>query len=248
MAFEWKNTIRYSETGRDGRLTVKALLDYFQDIATLHAEELGVGLAYMQPQHMAWFLASWQIVVYRYPKYAEKVIVGTFPYRFKASIGCRNFFLKTEEGELLAVADSKWTLMNTAENRMVLPTEKILTTFTVEEKLEMNYKGKRIKTPSELTEQEPFWIRPHHLDGNGHVNNSQFVQMAMEYLPVDSVVTELRVEYKHQLQLNQKVYAQTGCIEDDDTQTVIVTLNTEENGACAVVSFLLENKKQQSED
>lgn len=240
MAFEWKNTIRYSETGSNGALTLKAMLDYFQDIATLHAEELGIGVAYMQPQNMAWFLAAWQITVYRYPKYAEKVTIGTFPYRFKASIGCRNFFIKTEADELLAVGDSTWTLMNVAENKMVVPTEKILTTFVTEEKLAMNYKGRRIAIPEELTEQEPFSVRPHHLDGNGHVNNSQFVQMAMEYLPAGSSPSELRVEYKHQLQLGQEVTAKVGFDTRGEEHAMVVTLNTKEDGVCAVVSFALE--------
>ena len=31
MIYEWKSRVRYSETGVDGKLTLTALVNYFQD-------------------------------------------------------------------------------------------------------------------------------------------------------------------------------------------------------------------------
>ena len=43
---------------------------------------------------------------------------------------------------------------------------------------------------------EPFPVRRYHIDTNEHVNNCQYVQMAMEMLPGDINVRQLRVDYK----------------------------------------------------
>ena len=57
--------IRYSETNRDGVLSLEGLLDYFQDASTFHSEDLGVGIGYLKKEHLVWVLSSWQIVVDR---------------------------------------------------------------------------------------------------------------------------------------------------------------------------------------
>lgn len=235
MPYEWKTRIRFSETGGDMCLTLPGLLDYFQDTAPFHAEDLGIGVHYLSPMGMAWFLAAWQITVYRYPKYYETVVIGTLPYRFRGSVGCRNFYLKTEDGELLAVADSVWTLMNVTEGRMVKPPEKVMQRFVTEERLAMDYKGRHIILPERMEEREAFVVRNQHLDGNGHVNNGQFVRMALEYLPANVSVRELRVEYKQQLRQGQLVLPRVGELPDGR----VVTLETKENGICAVVAFTL---------
>ena len=43
---------------------------------------------------------------------------------------------------------------------------------------------------------EPFPVRRYNIDTNEHVNNCQYVQMAMEMLPGDINVHQLRVDYK----------------------------------------------------
>lgn len=233
MAYEWKDRVRFSDTDGERKLSMQAILNYFQDIATFHSEDLGVGIAYLNPQHMAWFLASWQVTVFRYPDYFENVIVGTFPYRFRGSLGYRNFYLKTEAGEILAVADSIWTLMNVEEGKMALPTERMLGAYQIEEKLDMNYKGRKINVPEDMKEMPAFAVRRDHLDSNGHVNNGQFVRMAMEQLPSEVKPSELRVEYKRQVRLGQIVTPQLSINEEH----AVVTLSTEEDGLCTVVEI-----------
>lgn len=49
---------------------------------------------------------------------------------------------------------------------------------------------------------EPFVIHRHQLDVNHHVNNGQYIQMAMDYLPAGFTVRQMRAEYKKQAVLN----------------------------------------------
>ena len=63
---------RYSEVDSQGKITLAAILDYFQDCSIFHSEELNVGISYLERQKMAWVLSSWQIEIRRYPEIGER--------------------------------------------------------------------------------------------------------------------------------------------------------------------------------
>ena len=44
--FRWDSRVLYSQLGPDSALSLPALLDLFQNAATLHAEDKGAGLEY----------------------------------------------------------------------------------------------------------------------------------------------------------------------------------------------------------
>ena len=49
-------------------------------------------------------------------------------------------------------------------------------------------------------------MQKHHLDTNHHVNNCQYVQMALEVLPRDILVSQVRVDYKKSAVLGDKIF------------------------------------------
>ena len=67
-------------------------------------------------------------------------------------------------------------------------------------------------------------IGEHHLDANGHVNNGQYVKIAMSYIPQNREYTHLRVEYRAQAHLGDLIYPMV--YESDGA--VNITLNNEE--------------------
>lgn len=197
--FEFTSKIRYSETDSTGRLSLPALLDYFQDCSTFHSEELGVGLDYIKGLDLAWVMLYWQIDIESFPALCDEVVVGTFPYEFKSCMGGRNFYMKDDKGNRIACANSVWALMNMVEGKPALPTEKMLASYSLEDKLNMEYTPRKLKMPAEEgVYGEPIVVGIHHLDTNNHVNNGQYIKMAMNYLPGDIAISRLRAEYKQQ--------------------------------------------------
>lgn len=232
--YTFESRIRYSETDSEGKLTMASLLNYFQDASTFQSEELGMGVEYLRTQHLVWVLSSWQIVVERYPKLCEKVIIGTLPYDMRGFLGYRNFAMLTEDGEYLAKANSLWSLLNTDTGKPSRVNDMIMQRYPLEEKLSMEYAPRKIEMPVGGTVMEPVVVKKHHLDTNHHVNNGQFVDMAMEYLPESFAVGQLRAEYKKQAFLNDVLlpYVVT---EGDRT---FVSLTDENSSPYVVVEFL----------
>ncbi len=231
--YSFDSRIRYSECDSTCKLRPESLIDYFQDASTFQSESLGVGFSYLIPRNMVWVLVSWQIEVNRYPSLGEEVETGTLPYDFKGFMGFRNFFMRTRDGELLAQANSVWSLLNFDTMKPVLPPADMLEKYAVEPRLEMEYAGRKIAVETGGVCQTPIVVQRQHLDSNNHVNNSQYVSMAMNYLPEDFGIGQLRVEYKKQAHLNDVLIPYVV----DNRERIQVSLRGEDSNVYVNVEF-----------
>lgn len=239
--YTFDSRIRYSELDSRGTLSLGALLNYFQDCSTFHSEDIGVGLAYLFERNMVWVMSAWQIVVERYPALGEKVVIGTAPYEFKGFMGLRNFVMKTKAGETLACANTVWTLMDMERMRPARATQDMLKAYALEEKLPMDYAPRKISLPE--TQGRPFApveVLRRHLDTNRHVNNGQYIAIAMEYLPDGYAIRQMRAEYKKQAHLGDRLIP---VVYEDGTHTVSVVLNSEDGMPYCVAEFMLQAEK-----
>lgn len=236
--YSFDGRIRYSETDSAGKLSLEGLLDYFQDCSTFHSEDLGLGVEYLKENKMVWVLSSWQIEIDRLPDLAEKVCIGTFPYDFKGCFGYRNFFMTDEKGNYLAKANTMWTLLDTENFRPLHPTELMLERYVQEEKLPMDTVGRKIAVPADAVAQEEIVVRKQHLDTNNHVNNVQYVRMAMDYLPEGFAINKMRAEYKKQALLHDVLIPYVASEKSEDSiEKKIVSLKDEKGNIYVNVEF-----------
>lgn len=231
--YEFDSRVRYSETDHHGTMTLPALIDYFQDCSTFQSEDIGLGMNILKEEKRAWILSYWQIIIKRYPQLCERMTVGTFATEFKALFGKRNFYMKDEQSEILACANSIWVFMNTETGRPCRPEQKDVEPYGISEALDMPYEDRKIKLPEETEELAVFQVQRHHIDTNEHVNNCQYVQMALEYLPVDYQVEQVRIEYKNSAVLGDRIYPKIA-IEKERT---VIELCNEERKPYAVLEF-----------
>lgn len=237
--YHYNSRIRYSELDETGHLKIEALLDYFQDCSTFQSEDIGLGVEYLKSRHMVWVMSSWQIVVERYPELGEMVTVGTAPYDFKGFIGYRNFLMTDEKGERLACANTIWSLLDTESAKPVRVTEEMAKKYAMEPKLLMDYAPRRIQLPGEGEKGEPVQVRAHHLDTNHHVNNGQYIRIAMDSLSKGFQIRQLRAEYKKQVFLNDILIPYITSTQDG---RYIVVLKDEEENVCCIVELQEERK------
>lgn len=233
MKYSFESRVRYSETGEDGLLTMPGILNYFQDCSTFQSDELGLGGDVLREWKRFWVLSAWQVIVERYPKMGEKIKTSTWAYDFRGFMGMRNFMLETTDGERLAYANTFWTYINAENGFPVKLQERDIAAYGCEEKLDMQYASRKIKLPDAYEQKEIFSVQKHHLDTNHHVNNCQYVQMAMDYLPEDFKIRQMRAEYKQQARLNDVICP---CVAAEADRTTIL-LNDQKNEPYAVVEF-----------
>lgn len=231
--YTFESRIRYSEVDSEGKLTMAALINYFQDCSTFQSEDLELGVSHLKKAHLVWVLCSWQIVVERYPELGEKVTVGTQPYDLKGFLGYRNFAMLDEQGNYIAKANSLWSLLNTETGKPTAVPEIMIERYTRAPRLEMDYSSRKIAVPAGGVEQEALTVKKHHLDTNHHVNNQQFLDIAMDYLPEGFTVRQVRAEYRKQAFLGDVLMPRVA----EEGAKVCVALEDQEGKPYVVAEF-----------
>lgn len=216
--YTFESKVRYSEIDHRGTMTLPALINYFQDCSIFQSESLGYGVKAAKENKKVWILSYWQVVAERYPELGEKITVGTFATDFKGLFGERNFLMTDEEGKRLACANSLWVYMDMERGRPIVPPKEEIEAYGTEPKLDMDYEGRKIKPAAEYEDRSSFPVRKFHIDTNEHVNNCQYVQFAMELLPKDRIVHQVRVSYKKSAVLGDIIYPKYA---KEDDRTVI---------------------------
>ncbi|WP_408069988.1 acyl-[acyl-carrier-protein] thioesterase [Butyrivibrio sp. JL13D10] len=197
--YTFDSRIRYTETDLEQYLTIESLIDYFQDCSTFQTQAGPATMEYMEERGLAWVINSWQVIINRLPKLGEKVTIGTVPYELKGFIGKRNFFMDTDDGERVAIANSIWSLINLKEGSPSRIDDAVVTTYPLDEKLPMVYEPRKIGNPdtSKCYEADMKKVGIHHLDSNHHVNNGQYIRIALGAF--DSVAKRENLEELHEL-------------------------------------------------
>lgn len=233
--YSYEINVGYSVTDEDRTMTVPAILDCFQDAAIFEAENGKITMDYLYSRHMAWLLSSWQIVFSRRPKLNERIKITTFPYDFKGFLGYRNFTLTDADGEMLVKAASIWSLVDTQKLCPTKLEQELIDGYEILGKLEMNYAPRKIALIGNGEQRDVWCVRRCQIDSNKHMNNAEYVRLAMEYLPEHAVVQELRVEYKKAAYLGDKLSAVV-YLPENKCQ---VRLNDVDGNAYAVTEFIL---------
>lgn len=233
--YSFDSTIRYSEVDCKGRLSLQGLANYFQDCSSLQSDALGIGMDYLEKEQGGWVLVSWQIVIKRYASESEKVTTATWPYKFKGCFGYRNFTMTDQNGEVIAYANSIWVFMNLATGHPGRIPEEIAQIYQIEPPLEMEEHKRKLQIPQGLEKQETVAVRKTDIDTNGHVNNTNYIRMAMEYVPENQTIDYIQVEYKNAAVYGEKLVPM---LKMEENHLFVVMANEEERPYVSILFSL----------
>ena len=201
IMFSLKYKVTTSTCDSEGRLKLYSALQMMQDCSEMWIDtEPGVR-QYFSEQNMAQLLASRQVEVVRVPAYKEELTVTTSVYGMKPMFGFRNTFIYDAEGRPCYRTWSMGAFVDKASGKLKRVDDATIASMRLEPQLEMSYRDRRIILPREETSAgvqvlQPVRVLRADIDYNRHMNNANYIRMAMELLPEDFVVKGLRVEYR----------------------------------------------------
>jgi len=106
-----------SACDRTSRLSVPDTFALFMDIATDHANSLGIGMPDLAPRDLFWLTVKTRVVFHRRPAMNETVSVETWAEMPERIRWIRNYRL-TAGDEVLADGKTEWTIINTQTGRL----------------------------------------------------------------------------------------------------------------------------------
>ena len=196
MGYEFLSRIRYSEVDQNERLLIDHLADYFQDCTIYHDDSVGMGLGYWHERGAMWVTTSWKILFFDMPHCCDYVKVRTDAINCRGFVGIRNFTLRAaESGKMLAAAFAKFALLDAKTGQPVRIRPEEGKAYGKNEPIPMEEEKQHIVLPDDAEVKEAITVGIHHLDPNHHVNNVQYIVMAMRYLPEGFVPKMMRFSY-----------------------------------------------------
>ena len=195
--YSLKYKVTTSTCDSEGRLKLYSALQMMQDCSEMWIDSEPGVKEYFAAQNMAQLLASRQVEIIRVPEYKEELTVTTSVYGMKPMFGFRNTYIYDAEGKPCYKTWSMGAFVDKANGKLKRVDDVTIASMTLEPQLEMNYGDRRIILPREGGEaQESYKVLRADIDYNKHMNNANYVRIAMELLPKGFEVKCLRVEYR----------------------------------------------------
>ena len=187
---------------------------------------------------MTQLLATRQVEVVRVPCFKEDLTVTTSIYEVMPMYGFRNTFIRDAQGKPCYRTWSMGAFVDLATGKLARLSDEAIASLTLELKQEMNYRGRRIILPKQDgTVQEPVQVMRADIDYNRHMNNANYVRIAMELLPEGFEVSDMRVEYRIAAKLGDLLTPTLYPI--DGGHIVSLAINGEPS---AIIEFLSQTK------
>jgi acyl-ACP thioesterase len=197
--FEMDFPVRYHELDCHGDVRPVTLLNYMQDAAGAHARRMGVSVLDLRALGLTWVISRIHLVVDRYPRASETVLMRTWPATRQGLFSCREFEMLDGRGLVTGRATTSWALLNVTTRRPVrlegnLPPYPLLPRRAIEDDF-----STLPHFPGAATSELTFRVLRDDLDINHHVNNAVFAGWALEAVPdeiADQTLAGLEIAFR----------------------------------------------------
>lgn len=169
---------RYDEADLYNRPGPSWLINCCQDAASRHIGRLGVSISDLDGLGLIWVLSRYRLLVESYPSPGTMISITTWPSTRQEIFTCREFEVRSEGGDLLAFATSSWAAMDKTSRRPVSldrlppyplhPERAVADPFATIPRL--------VQAEREIS----LPVMRRDLDQNGHVNNTVYLDWALE--------------------------------------------------------------------
>lgn len=223
MFVEHKFYVGLREIGKDNLLSNKGILAALEDAGCKHSEMAGLGITNINETKRSWVILSWRVKVLSRPEFNTTLTVKTWSRKMDKLYAYRDYNILDENNNIIALASSKWVLIDYENGKIVKLSYKISDDFKLENKsafddeneieLNINYKIKN-RICYKITKAQ--------IDLNHHLNNINYLDLAKEILTesIDSY-NELQVLYKKQIMLGEEMYIYN--CESKDAKYIVIT-------------------------
>ena len=185
--YSFTSRVRFSEIDETGSLGIPALVNYLQDCSTFHSVHVGMWPDHVRESGRAWLLSAWQIEIARLPVFGDDIRVSTWATGFKGLRATRNFTVceadDTEREHPLVRASSSWFMFDARAGRPIrIPPEEVApyqSDIDHDAPLDLPPLPRVLRATAPGETCAPVVVTAAHLDTNHHVNNAQYVSIAL---------------------------------------------------------------------
>jgi len=207
------------------RMSTVALFCFLQESAWRHANSKGFGWHHLAEKQQFWVLAKVHALIHRMPEWREELRVETWGKQPELLTAFRDFEIFDKDNEILISVGSSWHILDMQTHRPTM-TKDFAEKFPIVERHAVDKKPEKIILPeTTATLGNEFSVKPSDIDMNQHVNNTRYVQWAMDEIPFDFQqshrLTEIDVNFAHEARMDDCCHISTYRENTTFTQAVV---------------------------
>ena len=234
--------INMSHCDQTSHLGTANAFGLFLDLATEHAESIGIGTALMKSDHIFWVTARTRVHFYRRPHMTQLVKAETFMGPGRGPKAARYYRL-TQGDEVLVEGKTDFVAMNLATGQMV----KITDFFPSQDEITEALKDRDLPLPESAPRIQPdfsgdpvlgiYQVRSTDIDLGGHMNNVAYLRALMSFFSCEEqkemAISDVDIAYRKPCfegeQLEVRIRRTEGALElamlkEDSSPAVLVRI------------------------
>ncbi len=165
------------------KLGLYGILGYLQDIATVHAEEMGFGLEDMIRDQSFWVLVRQKLRMTRFPGWNEKLEIQTWSREPQGMYAFRDFEI-FQDGEKIGDCSTVWMILD-GKTRKVKKPDFPLERINPRTDYQLDYIAHKVEPRENFEKVNTIVVRNSDLDLNMHVNNTKYSQWILDSIPIE---------------------------------------------------------------
>ncbi len=179
--------VRSFETDPCGRLTLPALCAYLQEAARRNAAAMGAGQERLARHGFAWVLHRLRLEIEALPRLDDGLLVETWASAWDTVGGLREFAARALDGRPLAAATSHWVVVDLAQRRVARLPDFVRGCALPGRPPLLAFEAPEPQAQASYEREYQLDVRRADLDAVEHVNNTRYVEWALEALPDECV-------------------------------------------------------------
>lgn len=237
--FESKIKVRVLDIDENHRLTTKGLIGYLQEVAGMHSDIAGYGLNDIPQTNLTWLVLNWKIKVFTYPFFNTTLTIKTWARIITKTHSYRDFEVYDDNNNLIAIATSKWVLVNAKTKSICRITDEIRDAYSYVEKSVFPIPmDEKVKAPEDSSFVYDYTIQRRDIDTNHHVNNLYYLDFAYEALPEEAYnclnCNTTEIIYKKEIKYKEKINCYYSFI---DNKHIITIKNANSNIVHSIITI-----------
>ncbi|HID38493.1 MAG TPA: hypothetical protein EYP36_03145 [Calditrichaeota bacterium] len=223
----WQETfkVRSYEINSEGRLSFQSLANYLMEAAFNHSYALKLSVLQLHKRGLTWVLSRLHVKVESYPRWMDRIVIETWPSGKNESYALRDFEVKDQNNNLIATATTSWMMMDIKTRRPVSLPDELKQLIHSGKNRAIDDAFDMLPQPQKVDVEKEFNVRLSDLDINQHVNFLNYIEWAIESVPMEIwreyVLSDLQVSYRAEAKLGDRAVVQSEQLGGEDKKRFI---------------------------
>lgn len=204
MTFNTETKLYFCQCDMNHKLNMSEILRLTTNYAVEDYNQRGMSWQFLDEHGVAILVSRSAFRFHRFPKSDELITVSTWEEKAQPLQLMRNYKITSQTGETLVSGYGAWILVNPAAKKIMRTKDFTLrpepTRFDGHDCMEPG----KIVVPEQMQSLAERVIHFSDIDGNGHVNNANYISFVIDALPPEyqqKSFTDLRINYSKEAML-----------------------------------------------